>query len=142
MIAITPEINAIKTILSFIFDYYNHNFKLDIRLDFTDRENNCSYIQDVGIDIGIGYLLRTYNDEESRARHNYNSLMEYSIIILLHEIGHAIDFKYNYKDYIEKHWDMLEKYNRGKVNRKNYAQLPLERRADYFANHEKERWIK
>ena len=130
----------IKEKLTNIFSYYNKKFKLDIKLIFTNSANNCGYRHGTEIDIGINYLLITFKNRLWKKRFNYNNLIEYNIIVLLHELGHAIDFHCNHEKFMKNYQEVKEKYNKNEINEENYPKLPLEKEADKFANIEINKW--
>ncbi len=125
-----------------IFKHYKEEFKLKTTLFFNlEHEKTCyRWGKDGYINISTEEVEDTYFMDWDHDRHDYNNLRELAIIFILHEIGHAIDYKYNQLIYMELHHKQIRAIATDTEEVK-YANYPLERKADYFANTQKVKWV-
>ena len=119
---------------------YKKEFKLNIDLVFDMEHTNTCYRWDDYINISGEEIGRSYYGNKDRDRHKYNSIRELSIIYLLHEIGHAIDYKRNKQEYKRLHARFLKQVATSTFKGK-YHHFILEQKADFFANNEKKKWV-
>jgi len=120
-----------------IFKYYRKKYKLKTELIFEEDSEQCGiYPEENYIVYDLNYVA---NDLDNSLIHQFD---EYKKLIycLLHEIGHAIDWKYN-KNNMKK--EMNEKIDVLYFFDVNYAlSMPFEKRANNFAKKELKKWIK
>ena len=126
-----------------IFDYYKNKHSLDYSLEFEDWIGcNFSYNEKrINIDfIGIGRY--SINTKKILIRHKFiPSIEELSILILLHEIKHSIDYQADRADYMQQQYEQyIQQLYEPRKGQKKYYSYPLERRADEFANKEFKKW--
>jgi len=126
--------------LAIIFEYYRDKFKLEVMLYFDMKNMNTCFNCGGYININGKEIGKTYYGNKDKDRHEYHNIRELAIIFLLHEIGHAIDYKYNKNRYIKEYYQQRRDISISKIKDK-YWNFPLEKRADYFANNEKKKWV-
>lgn len=121
--------------LQSIFDCYKKEYKFKTTL-FLERSCICIF------NYRKNYIIYDIKWIKDKTIIGYapKSIKEKIIFCLLHEIKHAIDWKYNTK-LMER--ELLEMDNYSYQRNSNYSfNLPFEKRAHKFAKKEIKKWIK
>ena len=118
---------VIKERLNKIFAHYKEEYNLPTRLVIKDKGKKCYQSGNV-----ILISLEVVNDHARKMKWNREKL---AIFILIHEIQHSIDYKYNRKQLIKD--NIYSKRNKIPHNNR-----PHEKRANDFAKQEIDKWIK
>lgn len=119
--------------LNEIFKHYKKEYNLNTELTFYLSYGSCYSPLLNKINIDYDYLIYIDKRKKTLKRHHYNSFLELSVIVLLHEIKHAIDYKKDPVHFNKAVNDML-------IYPKRFGLL--EKNADKFANIEILKWKK
>ena len=117
-----------------IFDYYKKKYKLKTRLSLNNNERCAFNYNKNYISYDINYVAIISN--KIIDKYNVNHKL---IFCLLHELGHAIDKKYNKKQ-VDKEKDKMS-YILYNFDVEYALSLPFEKRANKFAKKELKKWI-
>lgn len=111
--------------------------------------NWSNYIGQKFINIDFDYIEGYYDFYETIDRHGEElTAEEFAVVVLLHEIGHCIDFHYNNKRYLKEQKTMVRAMREADYKfmdtgeEVKHTDFPMEKRADKFANEEFKMWRK
>jgi len=125
-----------------IAEYYNEKYNLNTFIDICHKGISTYYsIKGNYIYFSQEYVKNLYNRQDFKKRIiNLKEINQAYIFCILHEIYHAIDYKFNSNRYKQdlKNLNLLE-YN---TNRIYHNSLNFEIKADKFANKELKKWIR
>ncbi len=117
----------LQTKLKEVLEYYKEKYELNTRLVVRLKGNKCYHSGNV-----ILISLEVVKVDAIKMKWNEETL---TVFILLHEIKHSIDYKYNRKQLIKD--NIYSKKNKLLHNKR-----PHEKRANDFAKQEINKWIK
>jgi hypothetical protein len=127
-----------KKYLHSIFKYYKKKYNLKSKLVFT-KINSTGYKSPNTIYINYSENKFHYKLLDYKYRFQYSNFVEFITFVLLHEIGHNIDYIHNPEKFL-KQAQLNDDYNL--FDNTPYHKLPLEHNADKFAKKEIKKWIK
>ena len=146
------NINKLKTILEKIFLYYVIKYPKLKNVDlFFNEFENCVFTwsdykgleEESLINIDFVYINNNYDYHETIERHERElTAKEYAVVVLLHEIKHAIDFYYTRNKFVYEA-KLANKKEQKKYGEIKHYSFNIEKRTDKFANREFKRlWEK